>query len=181
MHPFSLPCGYLSRLTCTVASLLLAGLLQAASAQVGPGRVEAVWIDSIPKGSESAALRKDFAACLELFAKMDLDMELFILDKIHPHLEALYRAYAEMTGLLPRWDPGRGAPFLADIGKVRERTEVIHRLFDAGELEVSQNHLRDLLRHLKKLQKRFEELDAARAASAPGPSPAGAPSEGRSP
>jgi hypothetical protein len=181
MDPFSRPGGCVSRLTSSVAFLLLAGFCQATLAQGEPGKVEAVWVDSIPLGSEPAALRKDFAACLALLRKMDLDMELFILDKIHPHLEALYRAYAEMTGLLTRRDPGHRSPLLADIGKVKDRTEVIHRLFDSGELEVSQNHLRDLILHLKKLEERFAERDATRAATAPIPSPAGAPSEGRSP
>lgn len=164
---------------------LLAGFLPQAEAQTRRGEV--VWVDSIPAGAESPALKKDFSRCLEVLRKMDKDMDLFNLDKIHPHLEDLYRVYAEMTGLLPRWDPGNRTGILADIGKVKDRTEVIHRLFDSGEMEVSQRYLRDLILHGKRLERRFGEQDAAKARSManPSPAPASAPAasqaEGRTP
>jgi hypothetical protein len=151
------------------AVLLLAGCFQVALAQ-GQGRTwrgEAAWVDSIPAGSESPVLRRDFAHCLEVLKRMDSDMDLFNLDRIHPHLEELYRDYAEMTGLLPRWDPRNRTTFLADIGKIKDRTEVIHRLFDSGEMEVSQRYLRELIRHMKRLEQRFADQDAAWVRASP--------------
>lgn len=151
------------------AVLLMAGCFQLASAQ-GQGRTlrgEVVWVDSIPAGSESPVLRGDFAHCLEVLKRMDSDMDLFNLDKIHPHLEELYRDYAEIAGLLPRWDPENRTSFLADIGKVKDRTEVIHRLFDSGEMEVSQRYLRELIRHWKRLEQRFADQDAAQVRTSP--------------
>lgn len=153
----------------------MAGCILPAMAQgQGQGRTlgrtirgEAVWVDSIPAGSESPALRRDFARCLDHLKRMDSDMDLFNLDRIHPHLEALYLDYAEITGLLPRWDPGNRTTFVADIGKAKDRTEVIHRLFDSGEMEVSQRYLRELIRHWKRLDQRFAEQDAARDRASP--------------
>ncbi len=118
------------------------------------------WIDSIPPGREWEALERDFASMASIMDALDLDISLLAIDRFHPRLRALYLTYAEMAGLLPRWKSDGRAEMLPQVERFKERTERIHRLLDAGETDVGQRLLKDMIRHAREARRRFQALSA---------------------
>ncbi len=112
---------------------------------------------SPPRDASYAAdsLRADLSRCLGILRAMDVEMEIFSLDSIHPQLAELYRRYDRMIAFAQGADSGGSAYGTAELRKVKARTETIHRLFDAGEAAVSQGQLRDLIRHATAFQGRL--------------------------
>lgn len=147
-------------LTWIAGALAAAGAPCHAQAPPRDRDTAVVWVDSIPGGMEAAALGRDFSAVPALLITMDLELSRFVFDALHPHLRSLYLIYAEMQGLLPRWDPDGGTGIASKVVRLKGRTETIHRLFDAGEWEVGRRELRELIRHAKGLQNRFLEAGA---------------------
>ena len=127
----------------------------AAAITPAPNRVPVPSLASGAAQSNVSALARDSAdslagqlsRCGDVLKAMDVEMGILSLDGIHAHLEELYRRYDKMIRLSRAAAPDAGVS-PEDIGKVKARTETIHRLFDAGELAVSQAQLRDLIRHV---------------------------------